>query len=69
MIPRTTSLHIVKPTEMQYCGKLCMKLTVPSIGSINHVGESVNSGNSDRPVASSAMNLHYREGFDKTSFI
>lgn len=44
MMPRTDPLQTVRPTDMQICGKVCMKFVVPSIGSRNQVGASVNSG-------------------------
>lgn len=55
-IPRTISFLIAKPITTHICGNPWMKFMVPSMGSMIHVGLSVNSGNS-LPVDSSAINL------------
>lgn len=41
-MPITTCFFIASATEIQQCGVACTKLVVPSIGSISHVGSSVN---------------------------
>lgn len=44
MIPKTGSLFIVSPTDIQVIGICLTKFAVPSIGSIIHVGSSVSVG-------------------------
>lgn len=44
IIPKTGSLFIVRPTDMQVIGNCRTKFAVPSIGSIIHVGSLVSVG-------------------------
>lgn len=59
-IPRTTCFLTAKPMTTHVCGNPWTKLVVPSMGSMIHVGTSVNSGSS-LPVDSSAINLIINE--------
>lgn len=56
-MPICVSLAMKNATEMHECGLLCTKFMVPSIGSITHVGASVNSVRLPSLLASSPMNL------------
>lgn len=57
IIPSSISLFIARPIDIQHCENPWTKLTVPSIGSIIHVGASVNSNGSFLLCDSSAINL------------
>lgn len=56
-IPISATLSISSATEMHVCGKPWTKFIVPSMGSIIHVGASVNSIFCPEAVLSSPMNL------------
>lgn len=56
-IPISATWLISSATEMHVCGKPWTKFIVPSMGSITHVGASVNSTFCPEAVLSSPINL------------